>query len=285
MFVVFGISGDLAKVMTFNSLYRLEERGLLNCPIVGVAVNDWSVDDLRTHAHDAIEACGSKIDDQVFERFAARLSYVNGDFGDAATYEHVKTAIGDARCPVFYLEIPPFLFGTVIKGLTEAGLTKQPARVVVEKPFGHDLASARALADEIHQYIDESQLYRIDHFLGKMGIGEILYLRLANSMFEPVWNRNLRVVGADHDGRELRSRGPRPLLRPGRRTARRGRQPHDAGARRDLDGAARRGGRQHAQDGAVHRLQRDAGRRSRPLRAWPVRRLSVDRWRRPGLDD
>ena len=190
VFVVFGITGDLAKVMTFNSLYRLEERGLLDCPIVGVAVNDWSLDDLRTHAHDAIEACGSKIDDHVFERFAARLSYVNGDFGDAATYEHVKSAIGDAQCPVFYLEIPPFLFGTVIKGLTEAGLTKQPARVVVEKPFGHDLASARELADEIHQYIDESQLYRIDHFLGKMGIGEILYLRLANSTFEPIWNRN-----------------------------------------------------------------------------------------------
>jgi glucose-6-phosphate 1-dehydrogenase len=189
VFVVFGISGDLAKVMTFNSLYRLEERGLLNCPILGVAVNDWSVDDLRTHAHDAIEACGSKIDDQVFERFAARLSYVSGDFGDAATYERVKSAIGDARCPVFYLEIPPFLFGTVIKGLTEAGLTKQPARVVVEKPFGHDLASARELAADIHQYIDESQLYRIDHFLGKMGLGEILYLRVANSNFEPIWNR------------------------------------------------------------------------------------------------
>jgi glucose-6-phosphate 1-dehydrogenase len=190
VFVVFGITGDLAKVMTFNSLYRLEERELLDCPIVGVAVNDWSLDDLRTHAHDAIEACGSKIDDQVFERLVARLSYVNGDFGDAATYERLKAAIGDAQCPVFYLEIPPFLFGTVIEGLTEAGLTKQPARVVVEKPFGHDLESARALAAEIHQYIDESQLYRIDHFLGKMGLGEILYLRLANSMFEPVWNRN-----------------------------------------------------------------------------------------------
>jgi glucose-6-phosphate 1-dehydrogenase len=190
VFVVFGITGDLAKVMTFTSLYRLEERGLLDCPIVGVAVNDWSLDDLRTHAHDAIEACGSKIDDRVFERFAARLSYVNGDFGDSATYERVKGAIGDAQCPVFYLEIPPFLFGTVIKGLTEAGVTKQPARVVVEKPFGHDLASAHELADEIHQYIDESQLYRIDHFLGKMGIGEILYLRLANSTFEPIWNRN-----------------------------------------------------------------------------------------------
>ncbi len=124
VFVVFGITGDLAKVMTFNSLYRLEARGLLDCPIVGVAVSDWSADDLRTHAHDAIEACGTEIDDAVFERFAARLSYVSGDFGDAATYERVKGAIGDARCPVFYLEIPPFLFGRVIKGLTEAGVTK-----------------------------------------------------------------------------------------------------------------------------------------------------------------
>ena len=146
VFVVFGITGDLPKVMTFNSLYRLEERGLLDCPVVGVAVSDWSADDFRTHAHDAIAACGTLIDDSVFERFAARLSYVSGDFGDAGTYERVKSAIGDARCPVFYLEIPPFLFGTVSKGLTEAGVTKQPARVVVEKAFGHDLESARELA-------------------------------------------------------------------------------------------------------------------------------------------
>src|SRR5262249_25818326 len=179
VFVVFGITGDLAKVMTFNSLYRLERRGLLNCPIVGVAVSDWSAQDLRDHARTDIEACGTKIEDDVFERFAARLSYVQGDFDDPATYERVAHAIGDARCPVFYLEIPPFLFGQVIKGLTDAGVTKQPARVVVEKPFGHDVASAQALAAEIHQYIDESQLYRIDHFLGKMGVGEILYLRLA----------------------------------------------------------------------------------------------------------
>ena len=188
--VVFGLTGDLARVMTFRSLYRLERRGLLNCPIVGVASDDWTLEHLRTHARECIEGAGEPLDAEVFERFAARLSYVSGDFTDAATYERVAKAIGDSRhTPVFYLEIPPFLFGPVIGQLHAAGLTKT-GRVVVEKPFGHDLASARALAAEIHQYLDESQLYRIDHFLGKMGTDEFLYLRFANTMIEPIWNRN-----------------------------------------------------------------------------------------------
>jgi glucose-6-phosphate 1-dehydrogenase len=175
--------------MTFRSLYRLERRGLLDCPIVGVAVDDWTVDQLKERARTSIEGTGEQLDPEVFERFANRLSYVEGDFGDAATYERVAKAIDGAQQPVFYLEIPPFLFGRVVKGLSEAGLTDN-ARVVVEKPFGHDRASATELADELHQYIDESQLYRIDHYLGKMGLEEILYLRFANSMLEPIWTRN-----------------------------------------------------------------------------------------------
>src|ERR1700749_657817 len=187
--VVFGITGDLAKVMTFHSLFRLEARGLLNCPIIGVAGNDWSLDELRSHARSAIENTGERVDQDVFGRFADRLSYVQGDFSDPGTFSRVAEAIAQARTPVFYLEIPPFLFATVIKGLSEAGLTRN-ARVVVEKPFGHDLESARALAADIHQYITEPQLYRIDHFLGKMGLDEFLYLRFANSNLEPIWNRN-----------------------------------------------------------------------------------------------
>src|SRR5512132_3976460 len=174
--------------MTFRSLYRLERRGLLTCPIVGVAVDNWTVEDLREHARKAIEAGGEALDEKVFERFAGRLSYLSGDFADQDTYARVAKAIQGTRTPVFYLEIPPFLFGAVVKGLAEAGLTKS-CRVVVEKPFGHDRESARELADEIHESIDESQLYRIDHYLGKMGIEEILHLRFANSMLEPIWSR------------------------------------------------------------------------------------------------
>ncbi|GIH03604.1 glucose-6-phosphate 1-dehydrogenase 1 [Rhizocola hellebori] len=189
VFVIFGISGDLAKVMTFHSLYRLEARGLLDCPIIGVAVDKWSQDDLHEHARVAILSGGEKIDDEVFDRLTGRMSYIPGDFGDADTYRRVGAAIGDVATPVFYLEIPPFLFGTVIKGLADAGLVRG-GRVVVEKPFGHDLASAKELADELHRSVPEPQLFRIDHFLGKLGSDELQYLRFANTILEPIWNRS-----------------------------------------------------------------------------------------------
>jgi glucose-6-phosphate 1-dehydrogenase len=207
--VIFGITGDLAKKMTFRSLYRLERRRMLDCPIVGVALDDWSVMALRDHARLAIEDAGESIDEDVFDRFAQRLSMVSGDFSDTKTYERVGRAIEGRHTPVFYLEIPPSLFGRVVKGLAHANLTA-PARVVVEKPFGHDLASARALNDELHSVLEEWQIFRIDHFLGKEPAMDIMFLRFANSVLEPLWNRDriqcVHITMAENFGVEDRGR-------------------------------------------------------------------------------
>jgi glucose-6-phosphate 1-dehydrogenase len=191
--VIFGITGDLAKKMTLKALYDLCENGTLKVPVIGVGRTDWSDDDLRQHAREAIEARiearqRGGIDEDVFKKFADCLSYVQGDYMDRATYERLKKALSPAKHPVFYLEIPPSLFAGVIQGLGSAGLTKG-ARVVIEKPFGHDLQSAIELNDQIHQVLDEDQIYRIDHFLGKEPVQDITYLRFANSVFEPIWNR------------------------------------------------------------------------------------------------
>jgi glucose-6-phosphate 1-dehydrogenase len=184
--VLFGATGDLAYEQIFPALQAMTRRGHLKIPVVGVAKPDWSNDQLHARARESISAQGD-LDPSAFRQLTARLSYVAGDYQDPATFEKLAQGLGSAKRPLFYLAIPPSLFGRVASGLASSGIAAH-GRVIVEKPFGRDLASARALNSVVHRSFPEPAVYRIDHFLGKEAVQNVLYFRFANSFLEPIWN-------------------------------------------------------------------------------------------------
>ena len=207
-FVFFGATGDLAYKQVIPSLQKLIKDGGFNLPIVGVAKAGWSVDQLKARAKDSLEHHGG-LDQAAFDKMAGLLRYVDGDYANAATFTELRKQLGQAQRPLHYLAVPPSLFGTVAEGLAKSGCATN-ARVVVEKPFGHNLSTAQQLNRTLHQFFPEENIYRIDHYLGKEPVQNILYTRFANPIFEPIWNRDhirsIQITMAESFGVQDRGR-------------------------------------------------------------------------------
>jgi glucose-6-phosphate 1-dehydrogenase len=188
-FVFFGATGDLAHKKIFPALQSMVKNGALNVPVIGVAKSGWTIDQLRDRARDGIIKYGGGVDEDAFKRLCELMVYIDGDYNDDKTYAQLRTQLGSAEAPTHYLAIPPSMFPVVVKGLAQSGCSNN-ARVILEKPFGRDLVSARKLNDTLHQAFPEDHIFRIDHYLGKEAVENVLMFRFSNSFLEPIWNRN-----------------------------------------------------------------------------------------------